>query len=216
MLLQVSGDTVAIEFAGVRWLGTLDFCNARDVAVKEGSDRGWGRGRSNNGFCSAKVDCQMSFYTNQLSSCTQMSAGNNGGNTGGGYNNGGNTGGGYNNGGNTGGGYNNGGNNGGGYNNGGNTGGGYNNGGNNGACDAGRTRGDTNFWGADVAAKTTAGSARECCRLCAAHPQCGAWTWAGPNSGGAYAFFKMSCYLKQANGWTTLAAPGLISGTMSR
>jgi hypothetical protein len=56
-------------FAGVRWLGALKSCRAKDVAVKKGDDRGWGQGRANNGFCSAKVDCSMSFYTNQLASC---------------------------------------------------------------------------------------------------------------------------------------------------
>jgi hypothetical protein len=209
----------------VRWLGALDYCRAHDVAVKEGDDRGMFAGRAKNGYCAARVDCRMSFYTNQLASCssgssrpstaastTRPSSTGTLGTAGGDDLSNSNVGGGDDFPSNNVGGDDLPSNNVGGNNWPNNVGGGNSrNPGQNNGCNFAAVRADVNLWGGDLS-KVTARSAQECCSACGAYPQCGAWTWIGPNSSWIYTASRSTCYLKKASGWTSISAAGLVSG----
>ena len=52
-----------IRMGAMRWIVTVDWCQAHNVRAAAGTDRGWGKGRANDGYCSAEVECQWRFTT---------------------------------------------------------------------------------------------------------------------------------------------------------
>jgi hypothetical protein len=60
---QTSSGSSAITMGDTRWIVTVDSCRAYNVSAAAGRDRGWGRGRGNNGHCSADVRCEWRFTT---------------------------------------------------------------------------------------------------------------------------------------------------------
>lgn len=63
---RTSSGAGAIRYGNTRWIVTVDYCRPLNVSFAEGTDRGWGQGRANNGHCSADVSCVWRFTTYDL------------------------------------------------------------------------------------------------------------------------------------------------------
>jgi hypothetical protein len=60
---KTSSGSSAVRMGDVRWIVTVDWCKVLSWSAGEGEDRGWGKGRANNGHCSADVKCKWWFTT---------------------------------------------------------------------------------------------------------------------------------------------------------